>query len=814
MAITQLGPADVFRTCNPADLDFETTAELDELEEIIGQPRAVEAVRFGIGIRGKGYNLFAHGDAGSGKRSLVQRYAEQQATAEAVPPDLCYINNFQQTHKPHRLSLPAGRGIELQRDMEQFIEDLHGAIPAVFESSEYRTRAQAIEEEINEQQAQALKKIHDSAEEKSITLMQTPTGFTLAPVHKGEVLGYEEFQRLPEKERKRIEADTEELQQQLSKALHEAPRLQKEGRDRIGRLNREMAGATVSHLVGVLQRKYAELPAVGAFLDEVQEDVITNFRHFLHEHEDGHKAAGLLGIGGAGQSDGMSWENRYRVNILVSHAGASGAPVIYADYPSYNNLIGRVEHQAQLGALLTDFTMIRAGELHRANGGYLILDVLKVLMQPFAWEGLKRTLQAGEIRIESPAQLTSLISTVSVEPEAIPLDIKVILLGERHLYYLLSTVDPEFGELFKVAVDFSDRMQRDGDSQQAYARLIAGMIRQEKLRQFDRSAVARLIENSSRKMSDSEKLDTHMSSLVDLLREADYFAARREADIVSRPDVQQAIEGQVYRADRIRELIQEEIRRGTLFIDTQGSCAGRVNGLSVTELGNFMFGRPVRITARVRVGDNQVIDIEREVELGGPIHSKGVFILSAFIGARFLPDMPLALSASLVFEQSYGEVEGDSASSAELYALLSALSGLPVKQSLAVTGSVNQHGDIQPIGGVNEKIEGFFDTCRQAGLNGKQGVVIPASNVRHLMLREDVQLAVDAGEFTIYAIEHVDDGIELLTGVVAGERDESGQFPEGTVNRLVEETLLRYAESMRAFVGKSRDVDAQERPAT
>jgi len=811
MAITQLGAAAVFRHCDTGDLHFETTAELAELEDIIGQPRAVEAVRFGIGIRGKGYNLFALGSAGSGKRTLLQRYAEQHASGEPMPPDWCYIHNFQQSHKPHRLSLPAGRGIELQRDMEQLIEDLHGAIPAAFESNEYRTRAQAIEEEINEQQAQALKKIHDSAEEKHITLVQTPTGFTLAPERDGEVLSFEDFERLPKEQREAIEADTDGLQQQLSKALHEAPRLQKEGRDRMARLNREMAEATVSQLVGNLSRKYADLPAVTAFLEEVQEDVIANFRHFLHE--EAHKPT-LLNVAAGSQPDGLSWENRYRINILVSHAGAAGAPVIYADYPSYNNLLGRVEHQAQLGALLTDFTMIRAGALHRANGGYLILDALKVLMQPFAWEGLKRALQAGEIRIESLAQLTSLISTVSVEPEAIPLDIKVILLGDRHVYYLLAYIDPEFAELFKVAVDFNDSMERNPESQQLYARVIASMIRKEKLRHLDRTAVARIIEHSARLLGDSEKLATHMRGLADLLREADYWAAQRQADIVSDRDVQQAIDKQIHRADRLREQVQEEIRHGTLFVDTGGSCIGRVNGLSVVDLGNFAFGRPVRITARVRVGDSQVVDIEREVELGGPIHSKGVFILSAFIGARYLPELPLALSASLVFEQSYSEVEGDSASSAELFALLSAIAGLPLMQSLAVTGSVNQHGEIQPVGGINEKIEGFFDICRQAGLSGDQGVIIPASNVRHLMLREDVRSAVEAGQFSVYAIEHVDDGMALLTGVQAGERDEDGVFPEGTVNRLVEETLFRYVENMRAFASKFREPDAQEPPSS
>lgn len=808
MAIRQLEPAALYQHCDVQSFQFETTGELEELSDIIGQPRAVDAVRFGIGIRREGYNLFALGPAGSGKRWLVQRYAEQQAAAEPKPPDWCYINNFQQGDRPHRLCLPTGRGVELQRDMEQLIDDLHAAIPAIFESNEYRTRAQGIEEEINAQHEAVLKTIQENAEQKNIALVQTPTGFTLAPVQNGETLNLEEFERLPEKDRQRIERDTEELQQQLSRALREAPRLQKEGRDRMGRLNREMADATVSHLVGVLKQKYAGLDAVTAFLDEVREDVIGNFRYFLHD--EGCKAT-LLGAK-LGDREGMSWENRYRVNILTSHHDDGGAPVVYEDHPSYNNLIGRVEHQAQLGALLTDFTMIRSGALHRANGGYLILDAVKVLMQPFAWEGLKRSLQAGEIRVESLAQLTSLISTVSVEPEPIPLNLKVILLGERHIFYLLSYFDPEFSELFKVAVDFSDRMERTAQTQQLYARLIASMVRNEKLRHLDRSAVARTIEHSARLLGDSEKLATHVRGLADLLREADYWAARRQADLVSAEDVQQAIDTQVYRTDRIREQIQEEIRRGTLIIDTEGSKIGQVNGLSVVDLGNFVFGRPARITARVRIGDSQIMDIEREVELGGPIHSKGVFILSAFIGARYVLDQPLALSASLVFEQSYGEIEGDSASSAELFALLSALAGLPVRQTLAVTGSVNQHGEIQPIGGVNEKIEGFFDTCRQRGLNGEQGVVIPASNVRHLMLRDDVRTAVGEGKFAIYAIDTVDDGIGLLTGIEAGERDENGVFPEGTVNRCVENTLASYAEKMRTFLNRGRESETLERP--
>jgi lon-related putative ATP-dependent protease len=447
--------------------------------------------------------------------------------------------------------------------------------------------------------------------------------------------------------------------------------------------------------------------------------------------------------------------------------------------------------------------MIRPGALHRANGGYLILDALKVLMQPFAWEGLKRALQAGEIRIESLGQLTSLVSTVSLEPEPIPLNIKVILLGEPHIYYLLSLYDPEFNQLFKVAADFDYRMERSPENQQLYARLIGSLVRRESLLHLERVAVARIIEHSARMLGDSEKLLTHTHSLTDMLREADFRARQNGHQSIDAGDVQQAIDARIYRMDRIREHLQEEIRRGTLLIDTTGEKTGQVNGLSVLDLGNFMFGRPSRITARVRMGDSQVVDIEREVELGGPIHSKGVFILSAFLGARYAQDRPLTLSASLVFEQSYGMVEGDSASSAELFALLSALADAPIRQSFAVTGSVNQQGQIQPIGGVNEKIEGFFDICNSRGLTSEQGVIIPHSNVRHLMLRADVRAAVADGKFAVHAIEHVDDGIELLTGLPAGQRDAEGRFPAGSLNRRVEDTLARYSEDMQAFAAKA-----------
>jgi len=473
--------------------------------------------------------------------------------------------------------------------------------------------------------------------------------------------------------------------------------------------------------------------------------------------------------------------------------------VVYEDNPTYAGLIGRVEHIAQMGALVTDFMLIKPGALHRANGGYLMLDARKVLMQPFAWEGLKRVLSAREIRIESLGQALSLVSTVSLEPEPIPLNLKVILLGEPLLYYLLSEYDPEFSELFKAAVDFGRDMPRNGDSNQLYARLIATLARRDRLLDLDRGAVARVIEYGARLVEDAEKLSVRLREITDLLREADHWAREAGRGVIGANDVQAAIDARIFRSDRIRERLQEAIQRGTLLIDTSGERVGQVNGLSIVDLGNFMFGHPSRITASVRLGRGEVLDIQREVELSGPIHSKGVLILSGFLGARYAPDRPLALSASLVFEQTYGEVEGDSASSAELYALLSALANAPIRQSFAVTGSVNQHGQIQPIGGVNEKIEGFFDVCRMRGLSGEQGVLIPATNVKHLMLRQDVIEAVRNSQFRIYPVSSIDEGIEILTGLPAGTREANGLFPDGTINQRIEIQLITMSELARLY---------------
>ncbi len=795
MAIAPLSAHQLRKTCDPSQFDFETTAELEPLNDILGQERAVKAILFGIGIRREGYNLFALGPSGTGKRTTIGQFLDRKAAAEPTPADWCYVNNFDQPHKPHALRLPPGQGVVLRKDMEQLVEELRTAIPAAFESDDYRTRRQEAEEEFKERQEKAFTELQEQAREKNVALIRTPVGLAFAPLKDGEVISPDDFQKLPEETRKQFEQDINELQERLQSIIFQVRQWEREARKKVKELDRQVAMFAVGHQIDELREKYASLPEVVEYLDAVQKDVIENVDEFRKPEEQPQ----VMGLPMPRPLKGPPLLRRYQVNVLVDHSETEGAPVVYEDHPTYNNLIGRIEHIAQMGALLTDFNLIKPGALHRANGGYLILDARQLLLQPYAWDALKRALRSREIRLESLAQALSLVSTVSLEPESIPLDVKVVLIGERLLYYLLHLYDPDFSELFKVEADFNGRMARTPENNLLYARMIGTLARNEGLLPFDRQAVARVIERSARLADDSEKLSAHLLSVVDLLREADYWATTGGHKTVTADDVQQAIEAQIHRADRVRGLVQEEIRRGTIMIDTSGERVGQINGLSVIALGNFAFGQPNRITARVRLGKGEVVNIEREVELSGPIHSKGVLILAHFLTARYAPDYPLSLSASLAFEQSYGGVEGDSASVAELCALLSALADVPLKQSLAVTGSVNQHGEVQPIGGVNEKIEGFFDVCRDRGLTGEQGVIIPAANVVHLMLRQDVVAAAEAGQFHIYPVRTVDEAIELLTGMPAGERDEEGNFPEGTLNYLVEARLIEMAERQRDF---------------
>jgi len=798
--VKALQPEQLRCACDPEDFQFQTTDDLQDLTMTIGQERALDALSFGCGMPNSGYNLFVLGPAGAGKHTAVFSFLKQKAAGEPVPTDWVYVNNFRDRAKPQAISMPPGRGDEFRRDMEQLVEELRTAIPAAFESDDYKARIQQIDDEFESRQENAFRELHEEAKRHDVKVFKTPGGFTFAPLKKGEVLDASAYHELPKDEQQRIDQALEALQAILQDILQKKiPQWSKERRARIKAVNDEVTLNAVGHLIDSLRFVYEGLPAVLTYLDDVQKDVVANVEAFLGKSE------GMQGLLMMGHENPL---RRYEVNLLVDHTETKGAPVVYEDNPTYAALVGRIEHVAQLGALITDFTLIRRGALHSASGGYLILDIRKVLTQPYAWEGLKRALYAREVSIQSLGQMLSLVSTVSLEPEPIPMNVKVVLVGERILYYLLCEYDPDFRELFKVAVDFEDTVDRDRDGDQLYAQLIATLVRKNKLRPFDRTAVAAVIEQSMRMVSDREKLSAHMRSIADLLREASFWAGESGREVVRHEDVARAGDYQIERIDRVRDRMHEAILRDTVMIDTDGATVGQVNGLSVIQLGEAMFGIPTRITANTRLGEGEMLDIEREVELGGPIHSKGVFILSSYLGTRYAQDYPLSLNASLTFEQSYSGVEGDSASLAELCALLSSLSGLPILQSLAITGSVNQHGKVQAIGGVNEKIEGFFNVCHERGLTGSQGVLIPVGNMKHLMLRKEVVDAVSDGKFHIYAVEHADQAVSLLTGVPAGEVDEEGNFPEESVNGRVQERLKTLAALRLQYSAAAREMAA------
>ena len=783
--IKPLHPEQLRSYCNPESFRFQTTDDLPDLGEMVGQERALAALDFGVGMPNSGYNLYVLGPAGSGKYTTVSRFLKEKAAGSAAPADWVYVNNFEDSSKPLAMRLPTGRGRELQHDMQQLVEELRTAIPAAFESDDYKARIQQIDESFESRQEDAFRKLHEEAQHHQIKVFKTRGGITFAPLKDGEALDAEAFHKLPKKKQQRIDSDLETLQAQLQDILQKRiPQWSKERRGRIKEVNDEVTLSAVGHLIDSMRTIYAELPMVLSYLSEVQGDVIANVEVFLHETDTAQQL-----LGGVPEIS----LRRYQVNLFVDNGDSEGAPVLYEDNPTHGALVGRVEHMSQLGALITDFTLIRPGVLHAANEGYLILEVRKLLAQPYAWEGLKRALFASQVRIESLGQLLSLVSTVSLEPQPIPLQVKVVLLGDRLLYYLLCKYDPDFQALFKVAADFEDSVDRNPGSDQSYAQLVATLVRKNRLRPFDRSAVAAVIEQSMRMVGDREKLTTHMRSIADLLSEASFWAGEAGREVVQQDDVQRSIDYHVERIDRVRDRMHEAILRDTVMIDTSGETVGQINGLSVIQLAEDAFGVPARITATTRLGEGELVDIEREVDMAGPIHSKGVFILSSYLGARYAPDFPLSLSASLTFEQSYSEIEGDSASLAELCALLSSLAGLPIRQSLAVTGSVNQHGQVQAIGGVNEKIEGFFNICSERGLSGDQGVLVPASNMKHLMLRHNVVDAVHEGKFSVYAIDHADQAIELLTGVAAGEADSDGIFPEDSVNGRVQLRLRTLA---------------------
>jgi lon-related putative ATP-dependent protease len=776
--------ADLRKACDSLALEFERSDQLPAGKPYLGQQRAIDAIEFGIRMERDGYNLFVLGPNGSHRHGLAEDLARERAAEKGSPSDWCYVNNFADPERPCTLCFPAGRGTEYRDDMQELIEEMRLAIPAAFDDDDYRNQLKALEETTQKEVQEQWQSLDEQALKNEIAVLQTPTGVVLAPIRDGEVLSDQEFDDLPKAKRKKIQAAMHQLSEELQARIEQMPKLRKRHRERVKALNQEVTTHAVGVLLTELRKKYEDLPDVGRYLDQVQQNIIDNAEDFLKPES---QTLPFL------TRDSSRLFAQYEVNLVVSNESDATAPIIYETNPSYPNIIGKIEHRAEMGALVTDFRMIRSGALLQANGGYLILDMQRVLSRPFVWEGLKQALFAKRVRIESPGEIYGFVSTATLRPEPIPLDVKIVLIGERWLYYLLCVYDREFSDLFSVAADLDDDLERSDDNVENYALLIASRARDHELLSFSKPAIQAVIEQRARRADDGERLSMHMRSLDDLLMQADYWARRRDSELVEVNDVVRALKQRERRLDRVQMKVLDAIKRDILLIDTSGARVGQVNGLSVVDLGENRFGHPMRITATTRIGTGDVVDIEREVELGGAIHSKGMMILSAALSSRYAADMPLSMQGSVVFEQSYGGVEGDSASVAELCALMSSLSGVPIKQNLAVTGSINQHGRVQVVGGINEKIEGFFNVCKTRGLDGSHGVIIPQENVKHLMLEEEVVEAVQQGQFSVYAVQNIDEAVTIITGTEAGQRDEDGNFPPDTVNAAVEAQLIRYA---------------------
>jgi predicted ATP-dependent protease len=718
--------------------------------------------------------------------------------------DWVYVNNFEAPHKPIAIQLPAGSAKDLAHRMDLLIDELANDIPALFESEDYQTRRRAIEERFSEAHETAMGAVFEHARENGVAILRTPMGFSFAGFVDGEVMTKEQYDALSEDDRAKLETAMEAVQKELSEALKAVPKREKDHRRAVEKLNYAMATQGVDDAIREVKEAFAGQEAVQSYLDRLRADLIENAVLFLIREEGAE--AGPFPLATSRFYERPQFQ-RYRVNVLVSgDADTEAAPVVAEDMPTLGNLIGRIEYASEMGNLVTNFTMIKSGALHRANGGYLVLDVRQVLSEPLAWDALKRSLRSREISIYSPGERLSLVSTVSLNPDPVPLDVRVVLIGERMHYYLLSALDPEFPQLFKLQADFNDHLSHDGETvPDSYLAFIAGLAQEAGTRALDKDAVLRLLQESVRLAGDAERLTLNTGRLSDILREADFWADAKKADQIGAEQVEQAVVAREDRASRLRDLSQEAIHHGTIMIDTEGARIGQINALSVLQIGGTAFGRPSRLTARVRSGTGKVVDIEREAELGGPIHSKGMLILQGYLATHFATDAPISLWASLVFEQSYGGVDGDSASAAELIALLSALAEAPIEQSFAITGSINQFGDVQAIGGVNEKIEGFFDICAERGLTGKQGVLIPAANVRNLALRRRVIEAVEADKFRIFPMTSLADGIAVLTGLPAGALGDDGIYPEGSVNRRVDDRLKAFAEIRKAFAKGMRN---------
>ncbi len=795
--------------CDPNVFPFETTDELTPLCGTVAQDKGVSAIKFGIDIKTQGFNLYIAGPGGTGKSTTVHDFVTEQAKDEPVPNDMCYVNNFKYSDSPKAIILPPGMGCGLVNDMDDLIEAARREIPRAFESEDYERRRNDILNDLQNERTKMFNELQQTAAEMGLGLEMTQVGIVTVPMSHGRPLAREEFDKLPDREKQAIEQRSAELQDKIQQALARTRKMEKEANQRIEQLDREIAMFAVGHLLDELNQKYKDYPDVITFLQQVRDNMMDTLEDFKERAKPKMEIPGLEGL-----VQEPTFE-RYQVNLIVDNEEQKGAPVIIENNPNYYNLIGRVDFKARLGALTTDFTQIKAGALHKANGGYLILQVLDVLMNPVSWDALKRTLRSGEVRLENIAEHYGLIPTSTLKPQPIPINVKVILIGNPLIFHLLYAYDDDFKKLFKVKADFDVEMSRNDEHVQRYADFIAARVKDDNLKPFHKSGVAKIVEYGSRLIEDKNKLSARFLDIADIAGEASYWAQRSGNQCVMADDVQKAIDEKIFRSNLIEEKIQEHIEEGMLMIDTEGERTGQINGLSVYAMGDYMFGRPSRLSCRSYIGKGNVVNIEREVKMSGPIHDKGAMIVTGYLAGRYAQDKPLPVGASITFEQLYGGVEGDSASSTELYALLSSLSDLPIKQGIAVTGSVNQNGDIQPIGGVNYKIEGFYEVCKAKGLTGDQGVIIPHQNVRNLMLKEEVVNAIKDGKFHIWPVARIDEGIEILTGVPAGEKDENGNYPADSVHGRASAKIAQWAEKLKEFTApeiEEKHEDEEELP--
>lgn len=783
----RLQPEELRRRCDPTVFEVETTAECEPLDDVIGQERALRALELGLGIKDFRYNIYVAGSPGTGKNSIVQAFLKKISLKEPAPHDLCYVHNFDDPYCPKYILLPPGQGRKLAADMGDLIEKLRERIPAAYHSEEYRKKRQSLDEQFNELRTKVSQTVAQEAQRRGFLFQLSVLGFQATPLLDGQPLTEEAFAKLPERERQKIARHREELQQIVQEAMTQLEGIEEQRLKAIEELDRDIALYTIKPLIERLQTRYGNYSRVLEFLEDVEDDILQNIKEFA---EPSSKTPEREGQGVPLPTGMIDLFTRYKVNVLVDHSKTKGAPVVVQENATYTNLFGKIERRVQFGVMTADFTMIKPGSLHEANGGYLVLNADNLLKYWISWEALKIAIRCGRIQIEDPATMMGFTTTEGLKPEPVPLSVKVILIGSPELYYLLETADEDFPKLFAVKADFDDEMNWDERYIKQLGPFVAARVKERPgLKHFHKTALARLAEYAAELTGDQKKLSARFSDLMTIVREASYWAERDGARFARAEHVEKAIEEKFYRNSLIEEKIHELILRGDILVDVTGERVGCVNGLSVLQLPDFSCGRPTRITATVCTGKEGVLDVEREAELSGKVHRKGVLILKGWLGEKFAVERPLSLSASITFEQSYSKIDGDSASSTELCALISALAGVPLKQGIAVTGSVNQKGEIQPIGSVNEKIDGFFKVCKAQGLTGEQGVIIPEQNVDNLMLRHEVIDAVQKRQFHIYAVKTVEEGLEILTGLKAGERGPDGEFPEGTIYARVEARL-------------------------